>query len=173
MYMPQLIQAGKVYKAVPPLYSIPVGKHEQYFTANIDFVKYIQKLFTQKNEFKHLNNKNTLTSKEETVFFMRNQDYVYWLESISATFAVEPKLLEFALYEYYNKTSISKLKKELTKQFRFMSVEEKGKSLVYSGIIGDSNILTFNDMLLKECKPILDILDKNTELYYLLNISLL
>ena len=169
MYMPQLIQAGKVYKAVPPLYSIPVGKHEQYFTANIDFVKYIQKLFTQKNEFKHLNNKNTLTSKEETVFFMRNQDYVYWLESISATFAVEPKLLEFALYEYYNKTNISKLKKELTKQFRFMSVEEKGKSLVYSGIIGDSNILTFNDMLLKECKPILDILDKNTELYYLLN----
>ena len=42
--MPQLIQAGKVYKAVPPLYSIPKKGGEEYFTRNIDFVKYIQKL---------------------------------------------------------------------------------------------------------------------------------
>lgn len=167
--MPQLIQAGKVYKAVPPLYSMPIGKTEHYFTENIDFVRYIQKQFSQKNSFAHVNNKKALTSKEETVFFMKNQDYVYWLESVAKTFAVEPKLLEFALFEYYNKTNFSSIKKQLVKQYRFMDVEKKGNSLVYSGIIREANTLPFNDLLLKECKPILDIIDKNSELFYLVN----
>ena len=168
LYMPQLIKAGKVYKAVPPLYSIPVGKREEYFTTNIDFVKYIQKLFVKNNDFRHLNKEN-VTSKEATVFFMRNEDYPYYIEKVSDTFGVNPKLLEFALYEYYNKTSTSVIKKKLSKEYRFMSYEKKNNIYVYSGIIGDANDLPMSDKLLKECKPILDIIDKNRELYYLIN----
>ena len=40
LYMPQLIQAGKVYKALPPLYSVSSGKKIQYFTDQFDFVRY-------------------------------------------------------------------------------------------------------------------------------------
>ena len=83
--MPQLIQAGKVYKGVPPLYSIPIGKREEYFTSNIDFVRYIQKLFVKNNDFKHLN-KSSVTPKEATVFFMRNEDYVYYFNMYKSNF---------------------------------------------------------------------------------------
>ena len=31
MYFPQMIKAGMVYKAIPPLYSIKEGKKNRYF----------------------------------------------------------------------------------------------------------------------------------------------
>ena len=45
MYFPQLIEAGMVYKAIPPLYSIRVNGKEKYFTEQIDIIKYVQGLF--------------------------------------------------------------------------------------------------------------------------------
>ena len=166
--MPQLIQAGKVYKAVPPLYSVPVGKKEEYFTANIDFVRYIQKLFSKSNDFRHMN-KSVVTPKEATVFFMRNEDYVYYLERTATTFGVNPNLLEFALFEFYNKTSNSVIKKKLVKQYRFMTYEKKYNVYAYTGIIGEANDLPMSDKLISECKPILDMIEKNKELYYRVN----
>ena len=168
LYMPQIIQAGKLYKAVPPLYSIPVGKKEEYFTANIDFVRYIQKLFVKNNDFKHMN-KTPVTSKEATVFFMRNEDYIYHLERTANTFGVNPHLLEFALFEYYNKTSNSVIKKKLVKEYRFMTYEKKYNVYAYTGIIGEANDLPMSENLIKQCKPILDMIEKNNELYYLVN----
>ena len=168
MYMPQLIEAGKVYKAVPPLYSIPVGKNEEYFIQNIDFVKYVQKLFAKNNNLSHMNKKN-MTPKECTVFFMQNQDYVYWLEKLSKTYAVNPKLMEMALFDYYNKTSFKALKKHVEDAYRFMTVKKEKDTLIYEGIIGDANILFMNDRLVNDCKPILDIIEKNKELQYRMN----
>ena len=168
LYMPQLIQAGKVFKAVPPLYSLPIGKREEYFTTNLDFVRYIQKLFVKNNDFKHLD-KSTVSSKEATLFFMKNEDYIYYVEKLAVTFGVNPALLEFALFEYYNKSSTNEIRKKLSKQYRFMRYEKKYNVFVYSGIIGESNDLPINDKLIKECKPILDILGKNREFFYLLN----
>ena len=45
MYFPQMIKAGMVYKAIPPLYSIKEGKKNRYFIENTDMVKYVQKTF--------------------------------------------------------------------------------------------------------------------------------
>ena len=168
MYMPQIITAGKLYKAVPPLYSIPVGKREQYFTANIDFVKYIQKEFLKQNKLENLN-KTEMSNKDITVFFMKNQEYVYYMEKLSTTYAVEPLLLELALFDYYNKSSFNVIKKKVSKKYRFMDVVQKKDTIVYDGIIGDANTLFFNDKLIKDCEPILDIIDKNNDLYYRLN----
>ena len=36
---PGLVESGKVYKAVPPLYGIPSKNKMQYFSERIDFVK--------------------------------------------------------------------------------------------------------------------------------------
>ena len=118
MYFPQMIEAGMIYKAIPPLYSIKQGKKTRYFTEQIDIVRYIQKIFVQNNKMATLK-KVELQNKDITVFFMRNSDYIYHLERISNTYAVEPFLLEMVLNNYVankNKIDLTKLKKELKKE---------------------------------------------------------
>ena len=64
MYFPQMIEAGMVYKAIPPLYSIKQGNKNRYFTEQIDIVRYIQKLFLQKYEMNTVK-KQPLQNKDD------------------------------------------------------------------------------------------------------------
>ena len=171
MYFPQMIEAGMVYKAIPPLYSIKQGKKTRYFTEQIDIVRYIQKIFVQNNKMTTLK-KVELQNKDITVFFMRNSDYIYHLERISNTYAVEPFLLEMVLNNYVankNKIDLTKLKKELKSVYRFMDAEKVKNSIIVSGTIKASNLIIFNEKLIADCSHILDIIRSNDELYYLIN----
>ena len=167
--MPQLIQAGKLYRAVPPLYSIPKkgGKkgEQEYFTENIDFVRFVQKIFTKTNDLRRLDG-SAISSKDMSIFFLRNADYTYYINSLSTTYAVEPLLLEFALFNHYNNTSVSALKKEIVKKYRFMEVSKENNTIVYDGIINDSNSLFMNDNLFRDCKDIIKIIESNKDGFY-------
>lgn len=168
LYMPQLIEAGKVYKALPPLYSFVNGKKIQYLTDQVDFVRYVQKSFIQNNTISK--NKKQLSGKELTVLFMINEDYVYEIERLATTYAVEPKLLEIALFSYYNNTAIGALKKILKSEFRFMDVAKtKQGEMLFNGTIKESNFLFMNDRLAKDCKRVLSIIEKNDSIFYELN----
>ena len=92
MYLPQMIEAGMVYKAIPPLYAIKQGSKMKYFTELVDYIRFVQKLFLEKYQLFD-ENKNLLTSKEATVFFMKNADYVYHTERLANTYAINPNLL--------------------------------------------------------------------------------
>lgn len=166
--MPQLIEAGKVYKALPPLYSFMNGKKIQYLTDQVDFVRYVQKSFIQNNKI--CKDKKQLSGKDLTVLFMVNEDYVYEIERLAATYAVEPKLLEIALFGYYNNTAIAALKKTLKSEFRFMDVEKtKNGTMLFNGTIKESNFLFMNERLAKDCQRVLKIIEKNESLFYELN----
>lgn len=169
LYMPQLIQAGKVYKALPPLYSVSSGKKIQYFTDQFDFVRYVQKNFVQNNILKDPKTKQNIPGKDITLIFMYNEDYVYELERLALTYGVEPSLLELALYSYYEKTSLNALKKSLKNKFRFMDVTEKKGIYTFDGTIQETNFLFMNERLINDCKRLLSIIDKNNMLYFDLN----
>lgn len=99
MYMPELIMAGKVYRAVPPLFGIKGTKKagDTYFTTKLDFTKYIQNLFAKANTLAYTNGKS-LTASETTSLFFKNMNYKDQMEFIANTFAVDPDLLESVLY---------------------------------------------------------------------------
>lgn len=98
MYLPELITAGKVYRAVPPLFGIKgKGGNMKYFTTKLDFTKYIQNLFANTHVLTDINGRR-LTNSETTNLFFKNIDYKDQMESISNTFAVDPDLLESVLY---------------------------------------------------------------------------
>ena len=99
MYYPFLIEAGMVYKALPPLFSAKIGKTEKYFTEQIDIIKFMQKDFLEHHKF--LNTKKApVENKTATIFFMRNVDYTYYLNKAANTYALYPKLLEMILINY-------------------------------------------------------------------------
>ena len=98
MYMPELIKAGKVYRAVPPLFGISDrGGKTKYFTTKLDFTKYVQNLFAHIHTLADTSGRR-LTSSETTNLFFKNIDYKDQLDFIANTFAVDPDLLESVLY---------------------------------------------------------------------------
>ena len=167
--MPQLIEAGKVYKAVPPLYSIPRKGGEEYFTRNIDFVKYVQKLYLSNNKVENIKGKNQLAGKDATLFFMNNEDYVYWLERLANTYSVEPKLMEMALFHYIKNDKIADIQKDLKKMYRFMDVKKVKDTMLFSGTIKESNFLFMNDQMIKDSEEMIKIMNKNKYWYYKIN----
>ena len=171
MYFPQLIEAGMVYKAIPPLYSIKLGNKYKYFTDQIDIVRYIQKAFLQKYQMQTLKKEN-LQNKDVTIFFMKNSDYIYYLERISNTYAVDPNLLEMILYHYISnkdKIAFDKLQKEIKNAFRFMDVYKEKNSIIVKGTIAKSNVLILSDKFFSDCVDIIKVMKSNTNLYYLIN----
>lgn len=99
MYMPELIMAGKVYRAVPPLFGIKSsrGGETKYFTTKLDFTKYVQTLFAKTYTLADMNGRK-LTNSETTALFFKNIDYKDQMEFIASTFAVDSDLLESVLY---------------------------------------------------------------------------
>ena len=171
MYYPFLIEAGMVYKAIPPLYSIKEGKKTNYFTDNVEYVKYIQKQFLSQNQLCDAK-KNILSTQQTTKFFVKNADYVYYLEKAANTYAVDPNLLEIILIHYVSNNraiKFDKLKKEVTSAYRFMDVYNENGIVVVRGSIDESNLVLFQGHFLNDCKPVLDIMDNNDELHYTLN----
>ncbi len=127
LYMPQLLEAGKVYKAIPPLYSITKNDKITYFTDRIDFVKYVQKTFINQNKVQDIKTKEVLSNRDMTVVFMNNEDYLYELERLATTYAVDPKLLEMALYAHIHNKKLNEVAKKLKAEFRFMNVTQDKK----------------------------------------------
>lgn len=171
MYFPFLIEAGMLYKAIPPLYSIKEGKKHRYFTDNIDMIKYDQKVFLSKNSFKDMK-KNDIAAKEITKFLLRNADYCYYLEKLANTYAVNPFLLEMVLMHYVaNKEKIvfDKLKKEVTSAYRFMNVEKSKNTIVVKGSIEMSNLIIISDQFLADCRILINLIKDNDAFYYNLN----
>lgn len=98
LYMPGLIEAGKFYKSVPPLYGIKQGKSVKFFASNIEFTKYIQGVFFSKNQLTDIKNRK-IPNGQATGIFYRNRNYVRDIEVVSSTYAIDPDLLENVLYE--------------------------------------------------------------------------
>lgn len=171
MYYPQLIRAGMVYKAIPPLLSVKDGKKTKYFTEQVDIIRYNQKLFLSNVKFSHMDNK-PFDGKDTTIFFMTNQDYIYYLEKLANTYAINPYLLEKILYNYIqngNKVNTAKLNKEISSLSRFISASMEGKTPVISGTIDMYNLVIVNDKFLFDCRHIIDIINKNSELFCKIN----
>ena len=96
--MPGLIEAGRLYKAVPPLYGVKTGRSVKYFTSTVDYTKYIQGLFLNKYSLTDIKGRK-ITYGQATGIFYRNRNYVRDVEIVSDTYAIDPDLLENVLYE--------------------------------------------------------------------------
>lgn len=97
MYMPDLIKAGKVYRAVPPLFGIKSKDGNKYFTTKLDFTKYVQNLFAKTHTLADVCGRK-LTPSETTGLFFKNIDYKDQMDFVANTFAIDPDLLESVLY---------------------------------------------------------------------------
>lgn len=171
LYMPQLIEAGKVYAAVPPLYGVKVGNGYVYLRDRMDYIKYVQKAFSKSNKVSTIKDNKIIQPRELSKILYTNLDYDRIVKKIADNHAIDPLLLETILTLIYNKVSDAKFKSSIKKQFRFIDkIEKKGSTIVIEGLVGSKYQTVFvNDTLLSESKEILDYIDKNESLAYKVN----
>lgn len=172
MYYPFLIEAGMVYKAIPPLFSVKIGKSDRYFIEQIDIIKFMQKDFLEKHSFSDIK-KNKLDNKSATIFFMRNADYTYYLNRVANTYALHPRLLEIILINYIshkNSVDFTSLQKEIKATYRFMDATKLSKDQIkVAGVIDKSNVAIINSKFINDCHDVIRILSANDYLYYFID----
>jgi DNA gyrase/topoisomerase IV subunit B len=93
-------------------------------------------------------------------------DYLKYLNHISNTFAIDVKFLEFLLYN--KDLAFSKFKTTVEKAYPFTTVAKENGIIMIHGLVGSLyQTVFFNDMLLNECRLILDLISRSDKYYYI------
>ena len=168
LYMPDLLEAGMVYAAKPPLYGIKRKNNKiDYLIDREEYVKYIQKEFSKKYTVSEVSGR-PFTKAELSKFLYVNIDYVYEVDKISKRYSVDPVLLESIILLRNDKSAT--MKRKLKKLFRFIDMSTKNGISIIEGVVNDKYQTVFlTDRLIKDCSEIIKILNKNKEYAYLLN----
>lgn len=171
LYFPTLVEAGRVYRAVPPLYGATVGKQRIYFTNNLDFTMYVQNIFMKNNELATENGQK-LTKNEITELFVTLGKYTDILGKVALDFALNPEVLEFFLFNIDK--DFKTLKNLAKKEYRFL--ENNYPFELVNGcptgswlVDGKMQILHMNQMLISQCSDILEMIANTKYKYYRLN----
>lgn len=170
LYMPELIRAGKVYRAVPPLYGIKMGKKIRYFTDKLDFTRFNQNNFSKDNIITTISDIK-LTNNECIELFVNNIDYTYEMDIISNTYAIDPYLLEDILIKVdLINDNFKEFKKYIESRYRFLKVRlQEGKPIIEGLVNSKYHTIFLDDRLLKDCGKILKILHNDNLTVFKLN----
>ena len=165
LYFRPLIEAGMVYLAQPPLYSISKGKKKIFFRDKSEYTKYLQKNFTSVYELRD-SKKKKIPVKDITALLYNNSSYIDELMVLANTYAIDPQLLEYLIR--YRKKSISWMAKFIKSKYRFMSANKENGILVLDGLVGEQfyNVLC-TPTLYSVCSSLNQYIDTSLELYYL------
>lgn len=157
-FFPGLIESGRVYKAVPPLYGIRKKKDMIYFTERIDYAKHTQKVFFQSHNVTEMNGK-PLTAARFANLLVEYEDYVYYMTEIANRYKIDPELLEMLVESYVRKDSFKKLQKQISSAYRFLfeeNIVKIGNTVKIKGLVGDNvQTIFYNDKFIKDCEHII------------------
>ena len=171
MYMPELITAGRVYRAVPPLYGATVGNTKIYFTNNMDLTVYIQNIFMRNHSLSTPDGQK-MTKNEMTKIFVTLDKYVKELSKVAVNFALNPQVLEFFLFNLDK--DFKTLRTMAKKEYRFLETSQpfeliNGCPTGSWPVDGRIQNLHLNDTIINQCSEVLDMIHKVPYTHYRLD----
>ena len=165
---PGLVESGRVYKAVPPLYGVPMKNRMEYFAERVDFIRFMQKEYYKKNKVTDAKGKS-IDSTTFSRILIDNSDYMLDFKTIKDRYKLTPILLEIVLSSYINKESLTTLRKRITSEFRFMNNEnitKSGDTIKIKGLInGGTETIFYNERFIKECELLIEPLTRAMNKY--------
>ena len=168
-YLPFIIEKGILYGAKPPLYGLRISKDEvKFFNDNYEYVEYVQNSFCKLNEIHNYKNK-ALTKREIIKTLGDNYEYPAMLEEVCDNHTINPKVLEFVLFNIKNISHYDKFKKAVESKFRFCKVSRENGVIIIRGLVDKTSQTVFcTEALLQQCKPILKLIDRSDN-YFIVN----
>lgn len=168
IYLRPLIETGRVYAALSPLYHKDKGTSKwSFYTDKEEFIKYVRDIFYKEHSLFHAAKKTPFTKTELTTLIINNNKYDEWLQSIADNYAIYPVLLEDLMI--LRKKSFKDIKKNLEAKYPYLHVNQKNGYPVLEGIVNDVACeFVFNENLVNACSLILPYID-NSEKRYIVN----
>lgn len=184
---PQLIMAGRVYRAVPPLFGLNLGidsktkkRKMQYFTEYIDYIRYKQKKFTERFTISMIDG-SSISNAKLLNLLIKNVDYTFEMNRITGRYAINPKLLELLLLCKINGLSNSKIIRAIKSrpEYAYININIIDNTMIIKGLTANSadqlvngsvDTIYFNDKLISECQNIIALIkDNDNVIYYQMN----
>lgn len=182
VYMRPLVEDGRLYRAMPPLFGMKIGGPKRnnksgyydpnsqsesnsakyrYFTTKLDYVKYCQQLFSKNHVIETVKGKR-LSQMEVVELIFRNEDYVEYIDNIANTFAIDKLLLELVLINLESKN----FKKTIESKYRFLKVNKVNGIVIIEGTIDKSQTVILNERMLHICEGFKELKEANMDMYY-------
>lgn len=182
VYYKPLVEQGRVYAAVPPLYGIKKKQKSmrtlddyltnmQYFTDKQDFVQYVYKEFLKNHKVCDEKN-NQYPSKLLTEVLYENYNYVEDMTILSEDYAVDPELMELVYKMIVRNVPFKDIKKTIGKVHKYLDVRLENGILVLDGLANEKvHTVIFTPSMLEDCKNLIGnyVGSKYAELVYILN----
>ncbi|MBQ8132773.1 MAG: hypothetical protein IJ193_09810 [Bacilli bacterium] len=170
-YYAPLVAAGRVYAAVPPLYSIMMKNGERrFFTDDKDFVSYIFKSFSKSNEVRTSDNKK-MSNAEVIQLLTNNIDYSDIMERLAPNHAMNPDVLEFIYSRIVKNMTVKQIARECKAVYPYLNISENNGIIVGDGLV-NAEVETdiFHEETMRDCNAlILPYLNNSDPNGYILN----
>lgn len=165
LYCRPLVEAGRVYCAISPLYHINKKKPNwKYFTDKEEFLKYVRDEFCKNYSISNARTGEKLNKTKVLSLVYNNSRYIDILEPIATTYAIHPVLLEDILIA--RSFEFKKFKKAIESKYRFMNVYQRNKITIIEGQMADkSHTIVLNQELSNACAPLLPFIDSSDKRY--------
>lgn len=166
LYCKPLVEQGRVYSAVPPLYRLSTNGKWTYFTDKMQYTKYIQSQFSKNFEIKYPNGK-PYTSSQIISIIINNEKYYELMFNISSTYMIDTILLETIIL--CKNLPFEKFKKTIKSKYRGMNVEKlKSGPILIEGDVGENaQTVILTKELMNSFSPLLPYLEKSDKQYIL------
>lgn len=163
-HMPGIVEAGMLYKVVPPLYKLHNKKinNSEYVENKAQFNEFIQKEIAKTNTIK-INGKK-LSSKEIIKILNDNKGYLRALSKASNKNAVHPDIIEIILAN--RGLSTTKLQKVIKKNSKYIETSVVKGKLIVEGIFDkEFQYAVIDEHLFDKTKELISYIDACKEKY--------
>ena len=164
VYYRNLVDAGRVYTALPPLYSIKLSNGErEYFIDDRDFVSYMFKSFSKENEVRTSDDKKM---KNDVIIQLLtdNLNYFETMNILADNHAMDPNVLEYIYSRIVKNENVKQIAKESKKKYPYLEIKQDNGIIVGDGLVNE-NVETaiFHSDMMKDCKEMISPFLENSD----------
>jgi DNA gyrase subunit B len=165
---PQLVEEGRVYRTLAPLYLINDKKHP-YLTSKSEYYALYADRIVEHVTFIDAETNRMLSKEEAIELIKKNSAYINEIEALQKYFYVDSELFEFILKNRHER-NLAKLFEKKFPEMRYQTADETGGSFEYiSGVFKGSHYSMYiNENFFKKCNRMIRFIDEtnNSHIYY-------
>lgn len=172
VYCRPLVESGRVYAGLSPLYHLNKGtKNWRFFTDMDDVNKYVKRMFYKNFSIANARTKKELTPNQISILIDRNLNYGTLLTTLADTWCIYPVLLEDIIIARGYK--FREFKKAIEGKYKYLNVSQRGKAIFIKGPIATSDYNKEQEIILDDrtwsiYRPLFPYID-NSDKRYIMN----
>ena len=156
VYYKPLVEAGRIYAALPPLYSILLKNNERiFFIDDKEFVSYMFKSFNKENKVKTYDGKK-ISNNDIIQLLTDNINYYETMNILADNHAMDPNVLEYIYSRIIKNESVKQIAKASKKKYPYLEIKQDNGIIVGDGLVNE-NVETaiFHQDMMRDCKEMI------------------